>query len=68
MSNEEGTIRRYLQKNPSGSVLLEVRAEYNGVNPEPTAIHMYALDEKGNVLVDKKIQNGLRQHTPPCCP
>lgn len=68
MSTQEGTIRRYLQNNPSGSVTLEVRVEYDGTNPRPTAVHMYALDENGNVLVDERIQNGRRQNTACCNP
>ncbi|HSU60203.1 MAG TPA: RHS repeat-associated core domain-containing protein [Bryobacteraceae bacterium] len=61
MSEQEGKIRNYLKNNPDGRVLMEVTAEYDGENPRPTAVRMYALNENGEVLVDERVENGRRQ-------
>ncbi len=66
MSQEEAKIRNYLKANPDGSVTMEVRVEYDGENPTPSTVNMYALDENGNVIVDERIENGRRQNTK-CC-
>ena len=64
MTKYENIITRRVKK--GDTILLEVKAVYDGDNLTPNKITMYAIDQKGNVVVDAEIKNGLRQKTS-CC-
>ena len=64
MTKYENIITRRVKK--GDTILLEVKAVYDGDNLTPNKITMYAIDQKGNVVVDAEITNGLRQKTS-CC-
>jgi RHS repeat-associated protein len=69
MARLEARIRNHLDADPNSRVLLQVTAHYDNNDPHspPTSIHVYALDQHGNVLVDEHVQNGQRQKQK-CCP
>ena len=64
MTKYENIITRRVKN--GDTILLEVKAVYDGDNLTPSKITMYAIDQKGNVVVDAEIKNGLRQKTS-CC-
>ncbi len=65
MSKIENEITRCVKA--GDTVLVEVVPNYKGNDLIPESISIYAIDQKGNVIVDERVQNGLRQKTKCCC-
>ena len=57
MTKYENIITRCVKN--GDTILLEVKAVYDGDNLTPSKITMYAIDQKGNVVVDAEIKNGI---------
>jgi RHS repeat-associated protein len=66
MSIAEGRIRAHLDADPNNRVLMEVTVQYDGDNPTPRSVRIYAIDKDGNVIYDDTVMNGQRQKKS-CC-
>ena len=45
---------------------MEVKPVYEGDALVPSEVKMYAINQDGKVIVDRTVENGLRQNTA-CC-
>lgn len=64
MSKVENKITKHVKA--GNTVLIEVKPNYIGNNLVPDSMSIFAIDQKGNVIADTTIENGLRQNTI-CC-
>ena len=65
MTKHENAITRHVKK--GNTVLVEVIPHYEGTNKVPGKISIFAIDQKGNVIADAVVDNGLRKNTACCC-
>jgi RHS repeat-associated protein len=64
MTRHENAITNHAKK--GNTVLVEVKAHYNGDELIPSHISIYAIDQNGKVIADASVPNGQRQRTK-CC-